>query len=625
MNMFLLAALSALLPCFLQEVVDTLEISSVLEASAVVTRLPEEHLPLALVSLDETELRSGEPSASLPQRLSMLPSVVSLSEGGTGVGYTSFSVRGVSGYHTNVTLNGIALGDSESQEVFWVNIPGLSEMLSSVQLQRGLGTAACGPGAFGASLNMTTSPSEVRSAGISAGYGSFGTWSATVRGFTGLTKRGFFADAALNGSHTDGYIRNAPANVGSVFCNFGWKSRNDIVQAVMVQGWQRSAITWNGVPFDIYPVDRRFNVSEGDTDNYRQSHFQLSHRHTFGIPLVLNTVANYTSGYGWYDLGGNKDYLGNNLWVLRSELFCNLESLSLNAVAYLSHYRGLHWDEPYSYSDTARKSEADLSLRFEWDLRPSLSLFGEIQYRGVYYDLYLIPHRWNFCNPRFGANWSPSSSHKVYAFIAEGHREPARADFDSNPDVLEETLLDYELGYEYESAGFSASLNLYAMEYRDMLLETGNLNSQGYAVRENVSRAHRRGVETAVSYRPSGWLQCNANWSLSDNRYGDGAQLLLSPPMVAATSVALFPKKEMEFRLEGKYVARQFYNNTGLVPEYSVFNLSASRTFPLRNAALVVSAYLNNVLNAKYYAYAYNFGVFPAATRNGSIRLTLEF
>ena len=94
--------------------------------------------PVTYDMVGKEELRQSNPSASLPMTLNLLPSVVS------------------KGSQINVTLNGITLNDAESQEVFWVNIPALTSLLSGVQVQRGLGTSASGPGAFGASINMNT-------------------------------------------------------------------------------------------------------------------------------------------------------------------------------------------------------------------------------------------------------------------------------------------------------------------------------------------------------------------------------------------------------------------------------------------------------------------------------------
>ena len=95
--------------------------------------------PVTFTMIGKKDLIRNNPINSIPMSLNLQPSIIATNEGGTGLGYSKMSVRGVSGSQINVTLNGITLNDSESQEVFWVNIPALTNILSSVQLQRGLG------------------------------------------------------------------------------------------------------------------------------------------------------------------------------------------------------------------------------------------------------------------------------------------------------------------------------------------------------------------------------------------------------------------------------------------------------------------------------------------------------
>ena len=78
-----------------------------------------------------------------------------LSEAGTGIGYTGIRIRGSDASRINVTIDGIPLNDSESQQVFWVNMPDIVASVSEIQVQRGVGTSTNGAGAFGASINMT--------------------------------------------------------------------------------------------------------------------------------------------------------------------------------------------------------------------------------------------------------------------------------------------------------------------------------------------------------------------------------------------------------------------------------------------------------------------------------------
>ena len=54
----------------------------------------------------------------LPILLNFLPSVVTTSDAGAGIGYTGIRVRGSDATRVNVTINGIPYNDAESQGTF---------------------------------------------------------------------------------------------------------------------------------------------------------------------------------------------------------------------------------------------------------------------------------------------------------------------------------------------------------------------------------------------------------------------------------------------------------------------------------------------------------------------------
>lgn len=271
--------------------------------------------PVTYTMIGKSELKQVNPMFSLPMSLNLQPSVVSVNEGGTGLGYSKMFVRGSKGSQINVTLNGITLNDAESQEVFWVNIPSLGKILSSVQLQRGLGTSANGPGAFGASVNMSTSsvgPEPYVSAEVSAG--SYNTFMSTVAAGTGLTKSGLYFDFAYSRNYTDGYIRNAKAKVQSALAVLGWMKGNNSLKLTYLMGDQHTGITWNGIDLETYETDRRYNSAgeyydefgnvhyyDNQTDNYTQHHLQLNYTHQFPKNLVWSTTLNFTKGDGYYE------------------------------------------------------------------------------------------------------------------------------------------------------------------------------------------------------------------------------------------------------------------------------------------------------------------------------------
>jgi iron complex outermembrane receptor protein len=223
-------------------------------------------------------------------------------------------------------------------------------------------------------------------------------------------------------------------------------------------------------------------------------------------------------------------------------------------------------------------------------------------------------------------------------------------------------MLDIEVGSGLGTRRFSASLNLYAMEYWNMLLETGRLSSSGYAIKENIPRAWRRGVELCAGWEPLDWLRLDGNATLSLNQIADYTSyvpyedysathpvhygkttMLMSPSLIGMLRLSLKPWKGGQFTVDGKYVGRQFIDNSMrdemVIPAYWLANLSLGHVFPIGRRTLAVTAYVNNFLNRLYYASGWRWesydaesgqiytgiGVYPQPPCNFMVKLSLSF
>ena len=712
--------------------------------------------PVTYTMVGKEELSHSNPINSLPMNLALQPSVISVNEGGTGLGYSKMTVRGSKGSQINVTLNGITLNDAESQEVFWVNIPALSSMISSVQLQRGLGTSANGSGAFGASVNMSTAsvgPDPFASAELS--LGSYGTFVSTFAAGSGLLPSGIYFNAAYSRGLTDGYIRNAFADVHSAMAVAGWMTARNSLRLTWLMGSQHTGITWEGISLEQYEMDRRYNPAgeyfdqfgnvhyyDNETDNYAQHHLQLNYTHSFSDRLAWSTTFNYTRGDGYYEnykagksfskymmnapvVDGvlyeegdfiTKEALANDYYVLNSDLRYSSERMNVTVGVNLSRYDGDHigsvlwnnvlgdsfdYDAHQWYLNRGLKHEANAFVRGEVLFNERLTAYADLQYRGVWLDMsgpeddgVLLDHsdNWQFFNPRAGLSyrWKPSS--RIYASAALGHREPGRSDIkelilDANKaasagvsgrgvDIRPEKMLDIEAGYEYVIDRLSLSANLYMMEYRDMLIETGKLTDVGYAIKENVPRSWRRGIELAASWKALQWLDVSGNMTLSTNKIRsytayyemydnindwnylgqhevefNNTDILMSPSLVAMAGLTFKPFVSLAGSLNsayvsftGKYVGRQYYDNTSSaersIPSYFVSDLSLGYEVPLKyESNLTFSFHANNLFNNMYYADAWlwrayfqqedayysEVGIYPQAPLNFMFKVSYRF
>src|SRR5688572_22788771 len=112
--------------------------------------------PFTKTNLNKQEIEKFNLGQDIPFILNQTPSVVINSDAGNGVGYTGIRIRGTDATRVNVTLNGIPYNDAESQGAFFVNLPDFTSSVSSIQVQRGVGTSSNGTSAFGATVSLST-------------------------------------------------------------------------------------------------------------------------------------------------------------------------------------------------------------------------------------------------------------------------------------------------------------------------------------------------------------------------------------------------------------------------------------------------------------------------------------
>ena len=82
--------------------------------------------PISFSNVTKKDISSRNLGQDLPILLNYLPSVVTTSDAGAGIGYTGIRIRGVSPQSTNITINGIPFNDAESHGTYWVNLPDIS-------------------------------------------------------------------------------------------------------------------------------------------------------------------------------------------------------------------------------------------------------------------------------------------------------------------------------------------------------------------------------------------------------------------------------------------------------------------------------------------------------------------
>ena len=462
---------------------------------------------------------------------------------------------------------------------------------------------------------------------------------------------------------------------------------------------------------------------DNETDNYYSHIAQLLFTRELSDYLSMNANLSYNNGFGYYEnYRQNRKYsdfglqpqvvdgttysrtdfirqklMRNDFYVANLSLTYTKDALNWIFGGTYSFYDGDHYGklpwikhnqniaEDYEwYRNVGKKGEFNFFTKAEYQFTRQLSLFGDIQYRNISYrfsgiddDLVDITRdfNYNFFNPKAGIFYRIDNRNNLYASVAVGQREPLRTDLKESVKggggedrIRPEKMFDYELGYRFSNEnGLNLGANLYYMDYKDQMVQTGKLNNVGYKLMENVKNSYRAGVELEVSVPfADNKFRFDANATLSQNKiknytaYFDlynsdwdmigqtskefeSTQISFSPNAVGTAGLTYQPLRSLYFNILGKYVGKQYLDNTSddakSIPSYFVSNFSAGYTFdktPIGRIALQV--FVSNLFNKEYIANGWAatdafedgstanwIGYYTQATRNFMTRITISF
>ncbi len=402
--------------------------------------------PVTFSNLSKREIEKRNLGQDIPILLNYMPSVVSSSDAGAGVGYTYMSVRGSNGERINVTVNGIPYNDAESHGTFWVNLGDFASSTQNLQLQRGVGTSTNGSGAFGASLNILTDAAQEEAFGeISNSFGSFNTRKHTVKFSTGKINDHIEIAGRLSNISSDGYIDRASSDLKSYFLQGSYIDDNTLIKAITFGGKEKTYQAWYGTPKvrlendaqgiedyiadnflsdseaeNLRNSDRRYNyyTYDNEVDNYEQNHYQLHWNEQLNDNWSTNLALNYTKGSGYFEqYKADEDAADfNNLIVDGSDVIvrrwlqndfyvanfnANYKNESLNVISGISYsnYTGDHFGEviwgedlapntnirdQYYFSD-AKKTDFSVFAKANFKITEDLSGYLDLQGRFVNY------------------------------------------------------------------------------------------------------------------------------------------------------------------------------------------------------------------------------------------------
>ena len=686
-------------------VVDSMKIENLEEVLVSSVRV-KNNMPIAYNNISKEEISNRNLGQDLPILLNFLPNVVTTSDAGAGIGYTGIRIRGINSQSTNVTINGIPYNDAESLGTFWVDLPDFSSSIENLQVQRGIGTSVNGSSAFGASINILTDKISLNPYfENSNSLGSYNTLKNTFRFSTGLINEQFEFSGRLSKIDSDGYIDRASSDLKSYFLQLSYKKNKTLVKFLNFGGHEITYQAWNGIDQETLEIDRTFNPSglyydlngeirfhENEVDNYKQDHFQLHWSEIINTRITSNLGINLTNGLGYYEQyneNNNQDYitrkwLDNQFLVFNYSLEYKYKKNNLIFGTTYSEYDGDHFGEiiwaqnsgdiEYNdlyYNGNGLKKDFSNFLKYIYQFSDEITIYGDLQLRNIKYKTiggssnledFSIDKSYNFFNPKAGLNFELNKKNRFYFSISKAFREPTRSDFESNPEIKPEELVDIELGWNYKLEEILINANWYYMKYKNQLVLTGEIDDVGAPIRENSGQSYRRGLEIESLLNLSNKITINANMSLSKNKNINyltsfnseivnlgNTQISFSPKLVSSIGFSFTPTNKLYLAFITKHIGDQFMSNTesdlSKLDSYTISDFNI--VYKLKNTKLfneiTISALINNLLNIDYvsngYYYTYDdtwtdpnqavtyegVGYYPQATRNYLLGITFKF
>jgi iron complex outermembrane receptor protein len=407
-----------------------------------------------------------------------------------------------------------------------------------------------------------------------------------------------------------------------------------------------------------------------------QNYYQLLYDKQLTSKLSFSGALHYTKGMGYYEeyknnqdvtnygltpvvIGGtpitNTDlvrrlWLNNDFYGLTYNFnYTPTNKLNIKVGGAYNEYKGQHYDNiqwtqqstniapGYEYSrDNAKKTDFNIFARAEYHLGDNLLLYGDMQYRHIYYSFLGFDRnlnnvqqqaQLNFFNPKAGLTYSLNDNSNVYASVAVANHEPNRSDFTNSSPASRpkaEHLTDFEAGYRINKPGFGAGINGFYMLYKDQLVLTGSLNDVGEAIRTNIKDSYRAGIEANARVRVAQPLTWSINATISANKVKNFQQFLynedtdkLDATQYTKTDIAYSPNftgsstigwqaiKNGEIAFISKYVGRQYLDNTSTksrsLDGYLVNDVRLNYNFSFKGVKNIgVGLLVNNIFSKRY-------------------------
>jgi outer membrane receptor protein involved in Fe transport len=277
--------------------------------------------PVAVSTIKAAQILERQGNQELVELLNTTPSIYA-TKGGGGFGDSQLTIRGFETRNIAVMVNGMPVNDMETGAVYMSNWTGLSDVTSTMQVQRGLGSSKLAIASVGGTMNFLTRSADMKQGGaVRLGIGNNDFLKTSFAYNTGKSENGWAASFLMARQAGGTYVQNTDYESYTYFFALGYQpNKKHNVQFMITSSpqWhdQRSFaptignyIRYNpdndGSPYRPYNGDYGYRTVDGQRtpianamNYYAKPVIMLNWDWSISDKSTLSTVAYMSNGRG---------------------------------------------------------------------------------------------------------------------------------------------------------------------------------------------------------------------------------------------------------------------------------------------------------------------------------------
>lgn len=320
--------------------------------------------PVAVSAIDAGTMEIKLGNQELPEVLKTSPGVWATKDGGA-FGDAKVNIRGFKSSNTATMVNGVPVNDMEWGGIYWSNWSGLGDVISSMQVQRGLGATIISSPSFGGTINMITKGLDAKKGGtVWYGLGNDNAMNYGISFSTGMMKNGWALTFLGSRKSGNGYVQGTDYEAYNYFLNISKRinesnqisltvtgapqrhNKRSSQDGLTIQQWQDAA---NFMPKgEAYRYNPTYGLGLNGEKKYSQYNVynkpvaMLNHIWQINYKSSLSSVVYASIGTGYGSSGQGATNALRNYWYGASNGILNWNTVESNGVTYnLRHANGM--------------------------------------------------------------------------------------------------------------------------------------------------------------------------------------------------------------------------------------------------------------------------------------------